>query len=277
MADASQLDVVVLNWRTPEMSADCVHQAAATLPGAAFYVVDNGSGDGSPEKLRAALPQATVVETGSNLGFGGGMNAGARAGSRPFVLILNSDARPKGDAYLRMLQACAADPSIGVSTPMTVDEDHRPTPMLPPEPAAWRMVLGVVPVIWKLFTPPPYFPSAGPPRRINWMPHLCAALFRREAFERIGGFDPNYFLGWEEWDIGRRLQQIGYGIAVDSAAEVIHPGHGSTPKTLSKWRASHGRNSLCYHLRKYHGTAWYLLGRMACGVAGLRHQLPIRG
>jgi GT2 family glycosyltransferase len=272
----SDLDVVVLNWRTPDMSAQCVAEAARTLPGAAFVVVDNGSGDGSPEKLRAAVPYAKVVETGANLGFGAGMNAGVRAGERPFVLVLNSDARPKGDAFVRMLDLCASEPDIGVVTPLVVDEENRPIAQLPPEAPAWRLVLSVIPIVWKWVTPPPFVPTAGPPQQLDWMPALCAALFRRKALDDIDGFDPNYFLGWEEWDIARRTQQAGYRIVLHRGAEVIHSGHGSTPRSLFGWRAMHGRRALCYHLRKYHGVPWYALGRVACSIASVRHHLPIR-
>src|SRR4051812_22258944 len=124
--DPSELDVVVLNWRTPDMSAACARLAADSLPGANIYIVDNGSGDGSPERLRAAMPEAIIVENDRNLGFGGGLNPGIRAGRRPFVLILNSDARPVGDAYQRLLDHCASDERIGAVTPQTLDSRGRP-------------------------------------------------------------------------------------------------------------------------------------------------------
>jgi N-acetylglucosaminyl-diphospho-decaprenol L-rhamnosyltransferase len=271
MATASDLDIVVLNWRTADMSADCAQSAAKAAPGAALYVVDNGSGDGSPAELRKRLPQATVVETGRNLGFGAGMNAGVRAGSRPFVLILNSDARAKGDAFMRMLELCASDARIGVVTPMTVDESNQPVSQLPPEPAPWELVVCMLPLVGKLVSGKRFFPTSGPPQTLSWMPTLCVALFRREAFERINGFDPRYFLGWEEWDVARRLANAGYTVSLHRSAEVIHAGHGSTPKTLSSWRAKHGREAICYHLRKYHGPSWYALGRIASGLATLRN------
>jgi N-acetylglucosaminyl-diphospho-decaprenol L-rhamnosyltransferase len=159
---------------------------------------------------------------------------------------------------------------------MTIDGEDRPVPQLPPEPPAWKLVVGIMPLVSKLIRPPPFVPEAGPPLAIDWMPALCAVMFRREALERINGFDPNYFLGWEEWDIARRIQEAGYGIRLHRSAEIVHTGLGSTPRTLSKWRAKHGRHSLCYHLRKYHGSSWYAAGRVACGIASLRHQLPIR-
>jgi N-acetylglucosaminyl-diphospho-decaprenol L-rhamnosyltransferase len=265
--DASNLDVIVLNWKTPEMSADCARAAAASLPGARIIIVDNGSGDDSPAKLRQLVPGATIVENDRNLGFGGGMNAGIRAGRNPFVLILNSDARPVGNAYQVLLDHCASDDRIGAVTPQTLDTRGQPVLQMAPEPPAWRMVLGCLPIGWRLIAANVYSPLPGPPASINWLPGLCVTVLRRSAIDGVGAFDPGYFLGWEEWDLTRRLRAEGWQIALHPGAEIIHEGHGSTPKELEGWRSKHGRDAMCHHLRKYHGRGWYTLGRLSTGVA----------
>jgi N-acetylglucosaminyl-diphospho-decaprenol L-rhamnosyltransferase len=264
--NGSDVDIVILNWKTAAMSGECAHAAAAALPGAQIYLVDNGSDDGSPEHLRRAVPAATVVETGANLGFGGGMNAGIRAGRRPYVLLLNSDARPVDDGLSMLLDCLAADPQLGAVGPMTVDAALEPTPQLPAEPPAWKLVVSSIPFVWRITTAEPFVPAGGPPARIGWLPTLCAAGFRRAALEAIGGFDPGYFLGWEEWDITRRLHDAGWAIAIHPSAAVLHHGRGSTPSSLTAWRNRHSRRAICYHLRKYHGPIWYTLGRATCAL-----------
>jgi GT2 family glycosyltransferase len=267
--DLTSVDVVVLNWRTPDMSIECARLAAAALPGAKIYLVDNGSGDGSSQRMRQAMPDAVIVENDRNLGFGGGFNSGIRAGQRPFVVILNSDARPVGDAYRMLLEHCASDERIGAVTPQTVDGQGRPVPQLVAEPPPWLLVLGCMPVTWRLVASNVYRPTAGPPQLIDWLPGLCVTVFRRAALEGIGAFDPDYFLGWEEWDITRRLRAAGWRIAIHTGAEVIHEGHGSTPTNLKSWRNKHGRQSICHHLRKYYGPGWSTLARVGSGVTDL--------
>jgi GT2 family glycosyltransferase len=267
--DPSNLDVVILNWKTPVMSAACARAAAESLPGAHVYIVDNGSGDGSPQRLREEVPWATVVENDRNLGFGGGMNAGIRAGQGRFVLILNSDARPVGDAFRVMLDHCASQDRIGAVTPQTIDTVGKNVLQMAPEPPAWRMVLGCLPVGWRLVASNVYSPQPGPPANINWIPGLCAVVFRREALAGVGAFDPGYFLGWEEWDLTRRLRAAGWLIAIHPGATIIHEGHGSTPTELEGWRNRHGREAMCHHLRKYHGLGWAALGRLSSGVANV--------
>jgi GT2 family glycosyltransferase len=263
------VDVIVLNWRTPEMSADCGRLAAAALPGARVYLVDNGSGDGSAQRMREAMPEAVIVENEQNLGFGGGFNTGIKAGQRPFLLILNSDARPVGDGYRQLLEHCASDARIGAVTPQTVDRQGRLVPQMAAEPPPWHLVLGCLPLTWRLIGTNVYRPVAGPPQIINWLPGLCVTAFRREALEAIGAFDPGYFLGWEEWDLTRRLRAAGWQIAIHPGAEVMHEGHGSTPTNLQSWRNKHGRQSICHHLSKYYGRRWSTLGRIGSGLTDL--------
>jgi GT2 family glycosyltransferase len=267
--DPAQLDVIVLNWRTPAMSADCARLAAESLPGAALYVVDNGSGDGSADYLRQNVKDATIVANPENLGFGGGLNAGIRAGRRPFVLALNSDVRPIGSAYQRLLDHCASDDRIGAVTPRIFDEEGKPVAQAPPEPSPWRQLSSCMPGLWRFSTPGVYHPEAGGPEPVEWLPSMCATMFRREALEGIGVFDTGYFLGWEEWDLTRRLRAGGWRMALHRGADVVHARHGSTPEGMKLWRDKHGRVALCHHLRKHHGPGWYALGRIATGITDL--------
>jgi N-acetylglucosaminyl-diphospho-decaprenol L-rhamnosyltransferase len=267
--DPAALDVIVLNWRTAEMSANCARTAMETLPGAALYIVDNGSADGSADYLRQAVPGATVVANAENLGFGGGLNAGIRAGTRPFVLTLNSDVSPMGNAYQLLLDHCASDARLGAVTPRIFSPSGHAVAQGVPEPSPLRQLSSCLPGLWRLGGSAMYRPEAGPPESIEWLPSLCATMFRREALEGIGSFDAGYFLGWEEWDLTRRLRAGGWRIALHRGADVVHPGHGSTPKEMGPWRDKHGRVALCHHLRKYHGKGWYALGRLATGITDL--------
>jgi len=216
------------------------------------------------------------VENTENLGFGGGFNAGLRAGCRPFVLTLNSDARPVGTAYRRLLDHCASNERLGAVTPRTVDRNGRSLAQMPPEPPAWQLVAGCLPLAWRLAFPKLYWPKPGPPEILEWLPSMCATIFRREALQGIGAFDASYFLGWEEWDLTRRLRAADWQIAIHQGAEVLHEGQGSTPKELSPWRARHGRESRCYHLRKYHGLGWFALGRIASRITDVYVDLRAR-
>src|SRR5690606_9589482 len=117
---------VILNWRTPEMTLRSAEAALTAMQGmeGALTIVDNDSGDGSEERLRAEVAargwdRVRVIQSGHNGGFGAGNNVGIRAGlpdgARPdFVYLLNSDAFPEPDAIRQLRDQLSADPRRGI-------------------------------------------------------------------------------------------------------------------------------------------------------------------
>lgn len=104
--------VIVLNWRTAEMSIDAAEAGLSELAGldGGVTIVDNDSGDGSFERMQAAVrdkgwpaDRVAVVQSGWNGGFGAGNNHGIRQGlpdgrRADLVYLLNSDAIPQPGA-----------------------------------------------------------------------------------------------------------------------------------------------------------------------------------
>jgi GT2 family glycosyltransferase len=88
------VSVLVLNWNGQAFLGGCLDSILAQDYGnIETIVVDNDSTDGSPEMIRRDYKQVTLIETGSNLGFGGGNNIGIERTRGKYVLVLNNDAR----------------------------------------------------------------------------------------------------------------------------------------------------------------------------------------
>jgi GT2 family glycosyltransferase len=116
---APRVAIVILQWRRAEETAACLRALAAVdYPNHHVLVIDNHSGDGSAERLRAEFPDLDLVETNENLGFAGGCNAGIRAvladPAVAYVLLLNNDTRVEPDFLREMVAAAEADPHIVV-------------------------------------------------------------------------------------------------------------------------------------------------------------------
>src|SRR5450830_1576724 len=91
-----RVDVVVLNWNGWQDTIACLASLQRQdYPHFNLLVVDNGSTDGSVDQIKKAMPALELLQTGANLGFGGGCNAGiklALARGADYVWLINSDA-----------------------------------------------------------------------------------------------------------------------------------------------------------------------------------------
>src|SRR5437899_12467319 len=89
---AGMISAVIVTYDSAECVGRCIVSVRDALPDAEFVVVDNGSHDDTVSAIRAAAPQARVIQSGENLGFGRACNAGAEAARGSHVLFLNRDA-----------------------------------------------------------------------------------------------------------------------------------------------------------------------------------------
>ena len=215
MSSTPRLAVVVV---CHDSAADVVPTLRALRPqlasGDEVVVVDNASTDGTPEAVRAAAPEVTVIETGDNLGFAGGCHVGVRACTAPLILLLNPDAVP-APGCVDALRARADDrPEWGAWQALVTMPDER----IVNTAGNVAHYLG--------------FGWAGecgrPVAQVQERPHEvgfgsgAALVVRREAWDAVGGFDERYFMYGEDLDLSLRLRLAGWGVGIAPAARVTH-------------------------------------------------------
>src|SRR4051794_32962829 len=122
--DPARATYVVLNWRQPDLTLRAAEAlAAAGAPAERVVVVDNGSGDGSAETLAARLPRCVHLPLEENTGFARGNNAGAARLRGEAYVFVNSDAFAAPGATLAALLAPLAEPRVGLTVPLLLNED----------------------------------------------------------------------------------------------------------------------------------------------------------
>jgi GT2 family glycosyltransferase len=216
----------------------------------ACVVVDNDSRDGTADHVERAHPYARVIRAGGNVGFGRGCNLGAAHSDSEFVLFLNPDASLEPGELAKLVAFMDAHPRAAVCAPAIEDAAQRAGMMTRPR--------DVIAQAWGL---PSYEESrlivpGGAPFETTW---VCGAVFlmRSERFRALGGFDPRFFLYFEETDLFLRCMQAGSEIWVVPAARARHRGGASAratdEPTVSGDIARHYFQSRFYYLHKHHG------------------------
>src|SRR5437868_1760131 len=120
------VSVVLVNYRGADDTLECLEglrQIDWPADQLEVIVVDNASGDGSVEKIRAAAPEVTLVASPTNTGFAGGCNLGVAKSHGEFVAFINSDARPHPGWISEAVQAFRADRTIGCVASKVLDWD----------------------------------------------------------------------------------------------------------------------------------------------------------
>ena len=216
------VSVVVVNYRGAEDTITCLRALAElSYPADRLQVicVDNASGDGSAERIRAAVPSATVVEAPANLGFAGGCNLGVESATGSVLAFLNNDARPHPDwvgAAVRVLQA---EPTVGAVASKVLDWDGTDIDFV--DGGLTWFGMG-----YKRHAGRPDDGSHDAPRDVLF--GTGSALFvRTSVYQSLGGFDERFFMFYEDVDLGWRMNLRGWRVRYEPASLTFHRHHAS--------------------------------------------------
>ncbi len=220
------------------------------------FVVDNASIDGSGAIVEEFAPQARLVTNHENVGFARGVNQGLRLASAPRVLIMNPDCRLVAGAMAPLLAALNAYPSCAVVGPRILNPDGSVQGSARGDPDMFTGLFGRTTFLRRLLpelsvskrnvVPDEATRDGGDTVVVDWLSGACM-LARRDALEKVSGFDERYFLYWEDADLCRRLREIGYHVRYLPGANAIHRvAHSSRRARSAAIRAFHESAYLYY-------------------------------
>lgn len=228
---------IIVNYRHAEMTISAVRGLLPELEGidARVVLVDNGSNDGSLEKMTSAVAtegwsdRVEVIESGKNGGFGFGVNRGFRHGllraDRPrYFYLLNPDAIPDPGAVRALVDFLDARSDVGIAGGQTRDGEGQPVPSAFRFPTFLSELeegfqLGLASKLLASWRVPLPIPTET--QRVDWA-SAQNMLIRREVIEATGGFDETFFLYYEEVDLCRRALQAGWPTYAVKGSAVVH-------------------------------------------------------
>jgi N-acetylglucosaminyl-diphospho-decaprenol L-rhamnosyltransferase len=203
-------------------------------------VVDNGSSDGSDQMVAGRFPEVVLLRMQENLGFGTALNRAVAAHPTDAIVLLNNDAM----AEPRFVEALVDGLGAGVDSVAGVMLQERAPELIDSAGVvADRTLMG-----FDYLHGEPITAAAGAAAPLG--PTGGAALYRREAFEAVGGFDERIFLYYEDLDLALRLAMTGGTCRLAPEARALHAysaglGAASAAKyTRTGW-------SRGYMLRRY--------------------------
>ncbi|MEM9426605.1 MAG: glycosyltransferase family 2 protein [Pseudomonadota bacterium] len=211
----SQITVVTVVYNSMAVLPEMVASLAKDMP---LVIVDNSPEADPALEALAMARDARLLRNDVNLGFGAGCNRGAAAADTPFLLFLNPDAKVEEGCFEALLKAAASYPHAVAFNPRTLDGRGC---------VSFKRRSNLLPDQRRL--------SGAPPETDTQVPVLSgAAIFvAKEMFDRVGGFDEDIFLYYEDDDLSLRLAEHGPLMHIPHAVVRHDDGHSTerSPET----------------------------------------------
>jgi GT2 family glycosyltransferase len=221
-----ELSIITVAYQSADKLPGFIASAQSVAPDAEYIVVDNASTDDTTGAARRHGAQQ-VLSSPTNVGFGRACNLGARHASGDWLLFANPDLVIESIPALRAHEGS----SFGVAGGWLSEREGAYRPSLRAEPTLPEEILAqlfnrLVPRGVSRLTPQ----RRRPARWASGALLLC----RRSEFLEVGGFDPRFFLYFEDRDLAARYRRRGYPLQLDSSLRGRH-GHGQSSASVQSW------------------------------------------
>jgi lipopolysaccharide heptosyltransferase II len=228
----TELTVSIVTYNSAEVIEKCLGSVLASWPKNELKVLvwDNVSDDQTREIIRGKFPTVKVCSSPRNIGFGAGHNFLLNEAKGEFFLCLNPDARLTEGCAEQLARVLSENPRIGAIAPSLIFPDGR-----------FQISWGKFPSLKNEYLTRGDYWKVNSFRKdelaelkkkyqkegyIDWVSGACF-LARTDVLRKIGGFDPNFFLYFEDADLDLRLALAGYSCYHLPSAKVEHISAGS--------------------------------------------------
>ena len=234
----SAVQIVIVNYRTADLTIDCLYSIAEQAPETSklhVWVVDNASGDGSPARIVSIIETEgwhawiSLIPLDRNGGFAFGSNAGIRESLRSvppadYVMLLNPDTLVLPGAIAALVGFMESQPNAGIAGSLLENAagevecsaHNTPTPLGELEATARLGVLSRLLSRYRV-TPPPREVA----HECEWVSG-ASLMIRRAVIEQIGLLDEEYFLYFEEVDYCLRARKASWQIWFVPDSRIVH-------------------------------------------------------
>ncbi len=267
------LSIIIVNYNVKQFLQNllvsiknAVHEIECEI-----IVVDNASDDGSVGMIRANFEDINLIANSTNIGFGAANNQGLEIAKGKYILLLNPDTIVKEDTFTRLIKFLADTENAGIVTCKVLNNDG--TLQL----ACRRSFPGPWTSFTKVTGLSRLFPSSKLFAKYN-LTYLdenktyevdaisgSFMMMKREVYEKIGGFDPEFFMYGEDLDLCYRAQKAGFKIYYNHETEIIHY-KGESTKRSSLDETSVFYSAMQLFVKKHLSTSFFVSGILRMGI-----------
>jgi GT2 family glycosyltransferase len=230
MAAPAELTVIIVSYKTRDLTLKCLQTLYATTARTRMHVVvyDNASEDGTAEAVRAQYPQVELIASQQNLGFAGANNWVAERATTEWLLLLNPDTEVYENGIDALLAFARDHPQAGLTGGRTYFPDGTLNPLscqgrITPWSSLSR-ALGLTAVFRSsaFFNPEAYGDWPRDTAREVDIIVGCFLMIRKALWDELCGFDLRYYMYGEDSDLALRAQRLGYRPMICPEAKIMH-------------------------------------------------------
>lgn len=257
MQHPPEVSAIVVTWNSIRWIAACLESLIEDLKTCSYeiMVVDNASSDGTADSVQERFPEVRLIRNTKNVGFAMACNQALLLNRAEYVLFLNPDTKILPGAVRTLVEFMNKQPQAGAVGPILLNPDGS-LQLTGNAAPSLRNIFSETFFLDRLFPRSPVWGAHKQSHRdraglmeVDWTMGACL-MVRRSALEKVGPYDENFFLFFEETDLCLRLKKAGYKIFVIQEAKVIHYG-GTGLAHYTAHKIVNYHKSLFYFAQKY--------------------------
>lgn len=269
-----ELSIIIVNWNSLDYLRQClgsIYDSAGEV-GFEIIVVDNGSSQDESVTIRNEFPQVITIRSEENLGFARANNLGFEHASGQYLLFLNPDTKLVGLAVDTILNVLKSNPEVGIVGCRLLNSDGSlQASCIQRYPTILNQMLDLEFLRlhwphWKVWGIAPLYSNAKQLVDVEVISGACL-MIRRDAFERAGNFNEQYFMYAEDVDLCYKIRKEGWRVCYSGEATVVHHGGGASKwQKGNNWVAIMQRQAILKFCRNSHGRLYAAVFRAATAL-----------
>ncbi len=238
------VSIIISNLNGEEWLKNCLSSLKEQdYPHIELILIDNGSEDKSIDFIKCSYPTVKIIENDHNLGYAMAGNQGAEQASGELLLFLNNDTEVKKDFLSILVQKILESPQIAACQPKIrfLQEKEKIDSV-----GSFPTLSGFLYHLGHLEKDQGQYDRLGD----IFSPKGACVLIRKNVFEKMGGFDSDFFCYFEETDLAWRIWLGGYRITLASQAVIYHKMGATCEKMNFEFLQYHAhKNKICSFLK----------------------------